>query len=137
MSARIFTFLIVISTVISFFSWLITLSRFDPEKIAFLGFLIFYFSLFLWLSGLIFLFTNFLKKIFFKKQLLYYRVRNSVRHAIFFSILILIWAFLKSQNLFRWWNILTLIIILTLLEFFFISCQKQQGQSYGPEDQTT
>ncbi len=134
MSARIFSFLIMLSTAISFISWLMIIFYFDPEKIGFFGFILFYLCLFLWLCGFIFLSSNFLKRKFFRKQLMYYRVRNSARHAIFFSILILTWALLKSQGLFRWWNILILIMILTVLEFFFISYQKQQRPSYDTTD---
>jgi len=134
MSSRLFSFLIIIGTLTAWLSWLMIIFYFDPEKIGFLSFGLFYLALFLWLSGLIFLAVNFFKKIFFKNQLLYYRVRNSSRHAIFFTVLIMSWIFLKSQGLLRWWNILILIVMLTLLEFFFISYQRQQRSSYGQTD---
>lgn len=138
MSYRVFLSLIILGSIISWLSLGLIIFYFDPQKISFVGFSLFYASFFVSLGGLIFLVTNFLKRKFFKDQLLYYRVRNSVRHAIFFSILIIGWAFLKSHDLLRWWNILLLILILTILEFFFISLNKERKfHPYGAENSTT
>jgi hypothetical protein len=34
--------------------------------------------------------------------------------------------FLKSKNLLAWWNIILLVLALTVLEFFFMSSQKRK-----------
>jgi len=138
MSYWAFKFLIILGALISWLSLGLIIFYFDPEKIGFVGFSLFCASLFLALIGLIFLVANYLKAKFFQNQLLYYRIKNSGRQAIFFSILISGWAFLKSHTLLRWWNILLLIIILTVLEFFFISLnQEKRFYSYEPENPTT
>lgn len=139
MSLKFFLLLMVLGTVISWMSWGLVIFNFDPNQVSFLGLAMFYLSLFLGLAGLIFLFSSWLKSKFFKKQLLFPKLRTSVRHAVFFSILILGWAFLKSQNLLRWWLMLLFILILTVLEFFFISSQRQKNLTgnYERQDSTT
>lgn|SRR3989344_725781 len=139
MSSKFFLWLIVLGTIISWISWGSVIFNFDPNQISFLGLAMFYLSLFFGLAGLIFLLSYWLKSKLFKKQLLFPRLRTSVRHAVFFSILILGWAFLKSQNLLRWWLVLLFILILTVLEFFFISSQKQRHliNDYERKNSTT
>ena len=124
MSLKIFFLLIILGTVFSGFNLVFILANFDPNQISFFTFLLFYLSLFFTLAGLIFLISDWLKKKILKNQLWYQRVRTSIRHAIFFSLILTGWAFLKSQKLLRWWVLILFILILTALEFFFISLQK-------------
>ena len=128
-------FFIVLGTIISWVTWGMIVFNSNPEQAGFLVFSLFYLSLFLALSGLIFLVGYWFKKKFFKKQLPFYRVKSSVRHGVFFAILILSWAILKSHNLSRWWNLALLILILAILEFFFISTGK--NNTYVDSDPTT
>jgi len=125
MSLKVFSILIAFGTIISWLGLGMIILYFDPTQTSFLGFSLFYLSLFLGFSGTIFLLADFLKGKIFKKQLVFIRVRNSVRHAILFTILFTSWAFLKSHDLLRIWNLLLLILILAILEFFFISAQKK------------
>lgn len=136
MSLKVFLALIILGTIISWSSFGLVIFYFDPEQIGPLGFGIFYLSLFLSLSGAIFLLSDWLKAKIFKKQLLFIRLRNSVRHAIIFTALILGWAILQSQDLLHWWNLLLFILILTVVEFFFMSSNKQQ-RLYEGTDSTT
>jgi len=117
--------LIVLGTIISWLGLGMIILYFDPAQTSFLGFSLFYLSLFLGLSGIIFLLANWLKVKLFKRQLVFIRVKNSLRHAILFTVLFIGWAFLKSHDLLRFWNLLLLILILAVLEFFFISAQKK------------
>lgn len=127
MSFRVFLLLIVFSTAISWITWGMTLFYFNPEQIGALGFSLFYASLFLALSGSIFIVTDFLKARVMNKQLIFFRLRTSVRHSIFFSFLIVGWLFLRGTDLLTWWILLIFIGALTALEFFFISLQKQNN----------
>lgn len=134
MNFKFFLALIILGTIIALASFVLVIFYFDPTQIGFAGFALFYLTLFLALSGVIFLISDSLKAKFNKKLLLYQRLRTSVRHAIFFSLLITGWAFLKASGLLRWWNLLLFILILTLLEFFFISTQKQKNTYPGSEN---
>lgn len=134
MSTKIFSVLVLVGTVFSWLAWGMVIFYFDPSQIGLLGFSIFYLSLFLALSGIIFTILDRLKAKFFRKQLLLSRLRSSVRHAILFSILIIGWGFLKSQNLLSWWVLPLFILILTGLEFFFISSQKKNNFYTGQNE---
>ena len=127
MSFRLFLLLTVIGTVISWFSWGIALFYFNPEQIGLVGFILFYSSLFLALAGSIFIVTDWLKARVMNRQLIFFRLRTSVRHSIFFSMLIVGWLLLRGTDLLTWWTLLIFIAVLTALEFFFISLQKQNN----------
>lgn len=125
MSFKSFFFLIILGTVMSWIAWGMVIFNFDPNQISLLQFIAFYVSLFMALGGTIFIVIDWLKSKVFRRQLLVFRVRASIRHGILFSILLLGWAFLQSQNLLAWWVLLLLILVLTVLEFFFISLQRK------------
>ncbi len=125
MSLKVFLALIISGTIISWLTWGVILFYFNPDQASFWGFGLFYLSLFLALSGSIFLLGDWLAAKIFKNQLMIYRLKSSIRHSLLFVILILGWAFLKSHDLLRWWNLALLILILAVLEFFFISSQKK------------
>lgn len=126
MGLILFSFLIILATVLSWLSWGIVIFSIDPQQIGFLGFFFFYFSLLLALFGTIFLVGFFVR---FKLQKgsfkITYYLKTSFRQALFFSILIIGSVILQSQGLLTWWNIILFILILTALEFFFITKQKE------------
>lgn len=127
MSFRVFLSLVIIGTIVSWISWGMTLFYFNPEQVGPLGFTLFYLSLFLALAGSIFTVTDWLKARVMNRQLIFFRLRTSVRHSIFFSILIVGWLLLRGTDLLTWWTLLIFIAVLTALEFFFISLQKQNN----------
>lgn len=127
MNFRLFLILIILGTFCSWGAWGLVVYNLDPTQIGPLGFSMFYLSLFLGLAGIIFLVMDYLKAKMMSRQLIFFRLRTSVRHSIFFSALTISWLFLKSVGVLRIWSLLLLIIILTVLEFFFISIQKQNN----------
>ena len=135
MSLKVFLALISVGSIISWISVGMIIFYFDPGQTSFLGFALFYLSLSLGLSGVIFLASDWLRAKIFKKQLIFSRIKTSVRQAILFTVLIIGWIFLKSQNLLQWWNLLLFILILAALEFFFMSSQKRI--KYERQDSTT
>lgn len=125
MSLKSFFLLIILGTIFSWLAWGMVVLNFDPVQVGWLEFIAFYISLFLALVGSLLVILDWLKSKIFRRQLLVFRVRTSVRHGILFAVLLLIWAFLKSQNLISWWILLLLILAVTVLEFFFISLQRK------------
>jgi len=132
MSFMVFLILIITGTVIAWLTWAMMIFNFDPTQGSLLSFLLFYLCSFLAFSGLFFLIISKIRAKFKKDELLFYRLRASVRQAILFTILILGWAILQSQNLLRWWNLLFLIIILAVIEFFFISLSQPRKNYVRP-----
>jgi hypothetical protein len=126
MSARLFSILIFLGALAAVIGWGLIIFYIDPFQSGLLALSLFYVSFFLSLLGIFFLVGNGLRKRFFKKQLLSKRFSTAVRQAIFFAVLLVGWALLKSQSLARWWVIILFILILTGLEFFFVSFQHQR-----------
>ncbi|MDD2807891.1 MAG: hypothetical protein PHW95_05245 [Patescibacteria group bacterium] len=121
MGYKTFKVVIFFGTVVAFIGWDLTLINFNPDRLSLLGFLLFYLSLFLFLSGTILLLADYFKSKVIKNQLLVVRLKHSIRQALFFTVLIIGWALLKSNGVLRWWNLVMLILILAILEFFFRS----------------
>ncbi|HLC90029.1 MAG TPA: hypothetical protein VJG65_03650 [Patescibacteria group bacterium] len=129
MGKKLFFWLTAFGTVISAIGLGVIIANFDPGQIGFFSFFLFYLSFFLAVSGFIFIISEWLKERFLKNQNLYYRLATSTRHSIFFGLLLTGWLFMKSQKLLTWWGLLLFILILTILEFFFLSLKKSKNIS--------
>ena len=127
MSFRAFLILIIFGAVISLLGLGMSIFYFNPDQISFIGFSVFYLSLFLSLTGTIFLVSDWFKSKIIKKQLLFFRLRNSVRHSILFTTLILGWLWLRSYQLLQWWSLVLFILMLVVAEFFFMSLYKKEN----------
>jgi len=137
MNYKLFIILIVLGTVLSLVNSVMIIINFDPFQVGILGLVVFYLSMFLVLAGLFFLLANLVGEKFFAKPKSLMRLKASLRHGVMFSILILGWAFMTSQDILRWWNLLLLILILTVLEFLFISLERERKTiSYEGENQS-
>jgi len=100
-----------------------------PLTTNWLGFLLFYASLFAALSGSIALLGFFLRFIVRKKDLAFNLVRTAFRQSFLLSLFIISLLILKSQNLFNGLNLALLIVIFTIAELFLGSFKK----SYNPK----
>lgn len=96
----------------------------NPNTTNWLGFSLFYLSLFIALTGTTALLGFVIRFIALKKELAFNLVRNSFRQSFLFSCFIIILLILKSQALFNWLNLVLLLIIFTILELFLISLKK-------------
>ncbi len=98
----------------------------DPTATNWLGFVLFYLTLFLALSGTAAL-IGFLIRYFAKRQEMTFNlVKLSFRQSFVFSLFLIFLLFLKSQNLFNWLNLLLLIVVFSILELFLISYKKNR-----------
>jgi hypothetical protein len=97
----------------------------NPDTTNWLGFIIFYVTLFLALSGIIALIGFFIRFKLLRKDLAVRAVRNAFRQSFFFSFLVAAILFLLSQRLFSWFNLILLVIILAIIEFLLISSKQK------------
>ena len=125
MSFRMFLISLIVGTILAWISWFIIIINVDPQQAGVIGFTMFYTSLTLSLIGTLFVISHWFRLHFLKKKVLLTRIHTSLRQAMFFTVLIVCWMILKSQNISNFWNTLLLILILTVLEFFFLSRQKR------------
>lgn len=120
MTLRGYSMIMILATIISWGLWVMIVSLVDPEVTNWIGFTLFYFSLFLSLLGTSAL-LGFFVRIIMKQDLVFRLVKDAFRQSFLFSFLILASLLLLSKGLFSWLNVSFLIIALSILEFFLLS----------------
>lgn len=93
----------------------------DPEITNWLGFFLFYTTLFFSLSSTLTVFGFIFRLMFFKKNLLFNSVRSSFRQSFLLSFLLISILIMLAENIFSWLNIIIVILILSIVEYIFIS----------------
>ncbi len=110
----------------------------NPDITNWLGFLLFYFSLFFALSGTAAIVGFLIRFIGLKRELVFNSVKSAFRQSFLFAFFIVAILYLLSHNLFSWLNLFLLIIGLSLLEYFLISSgsysNKYASQNMEQED---
>ena len=129
MTQRSYIFFIFIITLINGLFWAMTLNFINPEAAGFWGFVFFYFSLFFTLFGVIYLLSYFFHAKVFQWSSSFKNVQVSTRQAALFSALLVGCLVMQANNLLTWYNVILFIVILTLLEFLFMS--KKRSISYA------
>lgn len=124
MTLRKYLIIMSIMTIISWIIFVYVLLSINPEITNWLGFMLFYISLFLSIIGTSALVGFLVRFVFLKKHMAFRLVKEAFRQSFLFAFLIVISLILLSQNLFTWLNIFFLIISLSLLEFFMLSYEK-------------
>jgi hypothetical protein len=109
------------ATFLCWLAWLLVLFYFNPDEAGFVGFFLFHFSLLLALIGTFSLIGFFCRVWFTKEQVIFRHLGISTRQSLWFALLLVSALILKGAEYFRWWSILLIIIMLGLLEFFFLS----------------
>lgn len=110
-----------IGTLISWGAWYTVLVSVNPFQAGPLGFLLFYGSLTCALTGTFSLLGFLMRLTMMREEPLFQKVAISFRQAIFFASLLDGILLLQGQRLLTWYNVLLLIIGLTVAELFLIS----------------
>jgi len=121
MTLKKYLILMSIMTVICWVAWIYILFMVNPEITNWIGFGLFYFTLFLTIIGTAALIGFIIRFIALKQELAFRLVKEAFRQSFLFSILIVASLILLSQDLFTWLNLLFLILGLSILEFFLLS----------------
>jgi hypothetical protein len=96
----------------------------NPFSTNWLGFLLFYTSLFIALVGLSTLVGFLFRFVILKKGLAFNLVKLSFRQSFLFSLFLVSALFLQANSLLTWLNLLFLILIFSVLEIFLLSRKK-------------
>jgi hypothetical protein len=112
------------TTLLCWTAFVFVLFNVNPEITNWLGFLLFYLSLFLSLVGTSAIIGFLIRFIGLKHELAFRSVKDAFRQSFLFSFFIAATLLLLSQNLFSWVNLFLLVIGLSVLEFFMISYSK-------------
>lgn len=124
MTLKSYLFVMSVLTTISWVIFLFVANLVNPEITNWFGFLLFYCSLFLALSGFISLLGFIIRSIVLKEKLAFRLVKVSFKQSFLVALFIIILLILKSQHLFNWINSLLLVIIFIILELFLVSYKK-------------
>jgi hypothetical protein len=124
MTLKRYLLIMLAATLVCWTLWGVVLFIIDPEVTNWIGFLLFYSTLFLALAGSSAI-IGFLVRFAALRQIMVFRlVKEAFRQSFLFSILIVVCLLLLSNGLFTWLNVSFLIIGLTVLEFFLLSYEK-------------
>ena len=99
----------------------LTITAIDPYSTNWLGFALFYASLFLTVLGLAAIIGSIIRFVAFKKDLAVRAVIISFRQAFLVAFVAVAILFLLARGLFSWLNVLLLIVGFSALEFLLIS----------------
>ncbi len=124
MTLRSYLIIMLTTTLLCWAAFIFVLWNVNPEITNWLGFLLFYLSLFLAMVGTGALIGFVIRFVGLKHELAFRSVRDAFRQSFLFSFLIIAVLFLLSKNLFSWLNLFLLVVGLSVLEFFLISYRK-------------
>ena len=121
MSVKWYIIIMLIATLMSWIAWMLVIFLINPKDAGTLGFGLFYASLFLALLGIFSMVGLFIRHLHKKKKFIVEKVLVSFRQGMWFAIIVVGALMLQSKDLLTWWNGVLLVLIVTVLEFFFIS----------------
>ncbi len=124
MSLSKYLLIMFLSAILGWVGWILVVTNISPQEVGWWGFLFFYISLFLAIMGSLAVIGYYIRVFFFRDGVRFRQASIAFRQAFSLSVLLIIALWLSSHDLLSWWNILLLIIGVSLFEFFFISYQK-------------
>ena len=113
-----------ILTTICWLAWVLILFFISPNKTGLIGFVLFYFSLFLAILGTAAI-LGFIIRVRLSQGPVFKQIEVAFRQGIWISLLIVGLLLLQGLSLLKWWNGVLLVLFLIFLEFFFLSSRKR------------
>lgn len=105
-----------IATLACWLAWVFIVYTVDPLKAGWFGFLIFYSSLFLALTGALTLIILLGRRKWRPQDLPWTQIIVSLRQSIWLASATTIGLYFLSKNMLRWWNGLLLILVILTIE---------------------
>ena len=124
MTTKQYVILMLICTVMCWGGWLMVISFINPQTAGFFGLVLFYLSLFFALVGILALAGYLFRWLFTRRYSKSEEVTISFRQAIFFAMVVSGAFFLQGNRLLTWLNALLLVVLVTVIEFLFISLKR-------------
>lgn len=128
MNFKQYLIIMLFSALVSWFTWFFVIFNIDPFETSILGFVFFYFSLFLALCSSLSLVILTLYHFLASDELPLFRyVSISVKQSLLITFFILLFIFLQMKALLTWFNASILFIIFILIISFTISIKKKEN----------
>ena len=122
MSLRTYLIIMILATLLCWAGFGMVAWSVNPEVTNWVGFLLFYLSLFLAIVGTTAIIGFVIRFIGLRRELASNSVITAFRQSFLFAFFITAILFLLAHNLFSWLNAGLLIIGLSVAEFFLLSC---------------
>ena len=135
MTLRSYLVIMIIATLTCWSAWIFTLWTVNPDTTNWLGFSLFYLSLFLAISGTAAIFGFIIRFVTLKRELAFRAVKTAFRQSFIFAFLITASLFLLARGLFTWLNLFLLVIGLSVLEYFLISYKKPYAPHHSIQNE--
>ncbi len=113
-----------IIALICWFGFVFVLNQVNPNEAGMMGYILFYSILFLATVSTLSVFGFLLRSRILQGELAFRQVSITFRQAFWFGLLVVISLWMQSRGVLTWWNILLLIIVLSVFEFFFLSLKR-------------
>jgi len=120
--------LTTIATILAWAVWLLVIGRTDPATVGGAGRLLFYLALFTAVGGSASLIGLFVRRHHPERTR---AISIALRQGTLTALAVIVAVFLQSRDLLTWFNLIFLVVALTLLELFVISLQRR-----APEEST-
>lgn len=126
MTLRAYLIIMTLATLTCWGIFGVILYTVDPFVTNWVGFLLFYVSLFLSVMGTASIVGFLVRFAFLKYELAFRSVKAAFRQSFLFGFLIVATMFLTSRDLLTWTNLLLLVVGLSLVEYFLISYDRSR-----------
>ncbi|MDD2353866.1 MAG: hypothetical protein PHX76_00585 [Patescibacteria group bacterium] len=126
MTLKNYLFVMSVLTAICWVIFFFVADIINPFSTNWLGFLLFYASLFIALVGLCTLVGFLIRFVILKKGLAFNLVKLSFRQSFLFALFLVLSLFLQANNLLTWLNLIFLIMTFSVLEIFLLSNKKKR-----------
>lgn len=132
MTVRTFLLGSLAATVVFWGIWLLIVNWIDPQEAQATGFLLFFLSFFLAVGSTSALIGYGIRRLVSPGQFPAYRVRTSLRQAMWLGLFLDLLLFLQLQRLLRWWMTVIIIVLFLSLEFLFLTYERSGGRNQEP-----
>ncbi|MBD3311721.1 MAG: hypothetical protein GF349_04515 [Candidatus Magasanikbacteria bacterium] len=127
MTFRQYLFSMLLSSSMCWAAWVLVIMNINPFETNWIGFMLFYTSLFLALFGTISIFILAIYYFLAKNVQIYKMVKRSFRDSLFLSAILVILLFLQGKGLLSVLNFTVFILILVLTLTFIYSTKKSNA----------
>ncbi len=124
MTLKSYLIIMIIMSLLCWACWTYIFFTIDPETTNTIGFVLFYLSLFLSLSGSAALVGFLIRFVGLRQALAFRSAKEAFRQSFLFAALVIVSLMLLSRGLFTWLNVMLLVVGLSVLEFFLISYER-------------
>jgi hypothetical protein len=129
MSLRYYLILMSVGAFICWLAWFFVLSSIDPTQAGFFGFLFFYTSLFLALTGTFSVMGFLVKKIILKNdEVIFHHVKSTFRQGMLVAFIIMAGLILLQTKLLAWWSAIFLILLFIIIEGIIFTNRKYNNR---------